>query len=844
VHQYSIPRRLRTLEPLGEQCTDQSGQHITHSGHGHARIAITAECQGSTPYSLAGTGNQAADPLEYQRTAKASDQPSTGIDPVSLHRCRIATKQSARLCRMRCQHAMPTQGRRHAGLRQHVQRVGIEHAGPSTVQGSVEQPSAPDGPAQPRTHDDGSSLFQRGQITVLLVDTTRHYFRAACENRWHVLAARQHGDLACASAQGGFSGKHDGPTHSVIAPQQKQMSEHSFMGRTWARRQHLLPACQVKALCHGQFERWPRLYQAGKFQLTHLIRPLGGEQPGVEGDEGDGHVRPDRAALHDSTVRMQATGNIDGHYRQTGPIDFLDGIAINTAYGALQPGAQQGIQQYAAHFRIDVPGTDIHPGLPGPLCGLRRVTPEPCERRNGVNLHFPPGLLREQGNQVAITGIVATTTENRESSGFGPAPQQRSPGGLCGALHELQSGYAGLDNGGIQTARLGSGKKLAGQFGSSGHVNAPILWQNHRPACHRLAIMPISAPPPAELARAIGDMAKALGFQQTGISEPDLAQHERWLDAWLSAGYQGEMQWMASHGTKRTRPAELVPGTRRVISVRMDYLPGDTLMARRLSQPDVAYISRYALGRDYHKLMRRRLQQLAEGIQALIGPFGYRAFVDSAPVMERALAAQAGLGWIGKNSMLLNRHAGSFFFLGELFTDLPLPVDTSDAEDHCGRCTACLDRCPTDAFVDARVLDARRCISYLTIELKGAIPEGLRPLMGNRVFGCDDCQLVCPWNRFAKASREEDFAPRHRLDQAELVELFRWDEEQFLRYTEGSPIRRIGHERWLRNLAVGLGNATTSIPVIEALRARLTHPSALVQEHVAWALARHGVSSG
>lgn len=354
--------------------------------------------------------------------------------------------------------------------------------------------------------------------------------------------------------------------------------------------------------------------------------------------------------------------------------------------------------------------------------------------------------------------------------------------------------------------------------------------------------MPTSADA-ADLAAEIRRLADALGFQQIGISAPDLAQHERWLESWLAAGYHGEMQWMASHGAKRTRPAELVPDTRRVISVRMDYLPGDTQMARRLSQPDLAYISRYALGRDYHKLMRRRLQQLAEQIEGLIGPFGYRAFVDSAPVMERALAVQAGLGWFGKNSMLINRQAGSYFFLGELFTDLPLPVDEPYTQDHCGSCSACLDRCPTDAFVGPQVLDARRCISYLTIELKGAIPEELRPLMGNRVFGCDDCQLACPWNRFARETREADFAPRHRLDQAELVTLFRWSEDEFLRYTEGSPIRRIGHERWLRNLAVGLGNATTSIPIIEALRARLDHPSALVREHVGWALERHGIRS-
>ena len=353
-----------------------------------------------------------------------------------------------------------------------------------------------------------------------------------------------------------------------------------------------------------------------------------------------------------------------------------------------------------------------------------------------------------------------------------------------------------------------------------------------------------SSPDYAALADRIRSIAAELGFQQLGISDANAGAHEQHLQDWLDAGFHGEMEWMASHGTKRSRPAELVPGTRRVISVRMDYLPTDTQMARRLSERNMAYISRYALGRDYHKMIRRRLQHLAEQIRELIGPFGYRAFVDSAPVLERAFASHAGLGWIGKNCMLINPKAGSYFFLGELYTDLPLPVDEPFTSNHCGSCSACLSRCPTDAFVGPHVLDARRCISYLTIELKGAIPEELRAPMGNRIFGCDDCQLVCPWNKFARHTGEPDFSPRHKLDQADLVTLFRWEEEEFLKNTEGSPIRRIGHERWLRNLAVGLGNAQTSIPVIEALRSRLAHPSELVREHVEWALSRHGVGVG
>lgn len=345
------------------------------------------------------------------------------------------------------------------------------------------------------------------------------------------------------------------------------------------------------------------------------------------------------------------------------------------------------------------------------------------------------------------------------------------------------------------------------------------------------------------LALSIKQWGRELGFQQVGIAGLDLGEHEQHLQRWLDAGYHGEMDYMGAHGSKRSHPEQLVPGTMRVISLRMDYLPGDTHMAQRLAEPEKAYVSRYALGRDYHKLIRKRVQHLAERIQQDIGPFGFRAFVDSAPVLEKAIAQEAGLGWIGKNTLVLNRKAGSYFFLAELFVDLPLPVDEPHASEHCGRCTACLDICPTAAFVGPYVLDARRCISYLTIELRGAIPTELRSLIGNRVFGCDDCQIVCPWNRFARPSGEGDFQPRHQLDNAELAQLFLWDESRFLSNTEGSPLRRAGYERFLRNLAVGLGNAPSSIPVLEALKARREHPSELVREHVEWALAAHAQRS-
>ncbi|MBO9827095.1 tRNA epoxyqueuosine(34) reductase QueG [Xanthomonas sp. A2111] len=350
------------------------------------------------------------------------------------------------------------------------------------------------------------------------------------------------------------------------------------------------------------------------------------------------------------------------------------------------------------------------------------------------------------------------------------------------------------------------------------------------------------ADPHAAAAR-IRALAHTFGFQRCGIAGIELQQDEAHLRDWLEQGLYGTMHWMAQHGDKRSRPAELIPGTLRVISVGLDYGRNDDDSAwDTLHDGERAYVARYALGRDYHKLMRNRLQKLADRIQDEIGPFGHRVFVDSAPVLERALARDAGLGWIGKHTCLIDRNGGSWFFLGEIYVDLPLPIDPP-ASAHCGTCTRCIDVCPTQAIVAPYRLDARRCIAYLTIEHDGAIPEELRPAIGNRIFGCDDCQLICPWNKFAKRSDEPDFRARNDLDKATLAQLFAWEEDEFLRRTEGSAIRRSGHERWLRNLAVALGNAPTTPQVLTALGARAQHPSPLVREHVQWALARHAATS-
>jgi len=341
-----------------------------------------------------------------------------------------------------------------------------------------------------------------------------------------------------------------------------------------------------------------------------------------------------------------------------------------------------------------------------------------------------------------------------------------------------------------------------------------------------------------ELAQKIKEWGVELGFQQIGITDTNLESAENHLKNWIDKDFHGDMDYMHKHGLKRSRPDLLHPGTVSIISARMDYLPETNEQINQvLDNPISAFISRYALGRDYHKILRHRLQKLATKIESEVGDFGYRAFVDSAPVLEKAIAEKAGLGWIGKHSNLINRKAGSWFFLGEIYTDFPLPSDLQ-ASSHCGKCIACIDICPTQAIVAPFQVDARLCISYLTIELHGSIPEELRPSIGNRIYGCDDCQLICPWNRFAKLSTEKDFNPRHNLNNSQLTELFLWTEEEFMKKMEGSAIRRIGHDRWLRNIAVALGNAKTSNQNKEALLQRLSHPSEIVREHVEWALDR------
>jgi epoxyqueuosine reductase len=454
------------------------------------------------------------------------------------------------------------------------------------------------------------------------------------------------------------------------------------------------------------------------------------------------------------------------------------------------------------------------------------------DQRVGRALHmaFVPGRVQQGARDGGLAGAELAVQKNHQAR----RQRARQCGAQCqGAGFIMQEGFEMLH-------RLES---LPVKI----HSEAAIMPSN-----------PASDDACAALAIALKGWGRALGFAEIRIADIDLAAAEPGLQAWLDAGHHGEMDYMAAHGSKRARPAELVPGTRRVIVARMDYLPdagdagaevggkGDDWRARELSRlqaPEAAVISLYARGRDYHKVMRQRLQQLAQKIEEAIGAFGYRVFTDSAPVMEVALAQRAGLGWRGKHTLLLSREAGSMFFLGEIYTDLPLPVDAA-ISDHCGSCRACIDICPTQAIVAPYRLDARRCISYLTIELRGSIPVALRPLIGNRVYGCDDCQLACPWNKFAQTAGIPDFDVRNGLDEARMADLFGWSAADFDARLQGSPIRRIGHACWLRNLAVGLGNALrvatpdAAREIVAVLQQRADDPSPLVREHVAWALAQ------
>ena len=545
-----------------------------------------------------------------------------------------------------------------------------------------------------------------------------------------------------------------------------------------------------------------------------------------------------RSAQHPPCIRAQPRGDIDSQHRRARAIDSRYRLYIVAAHIAAQTGSQQGVDDHPPRLQGQLGEIDYPDAIGERLLSRQQRIADDFFRVSHLK-HCDPdaSFVTHIRNQETITTIVARTAKNLQTSRVRPGVQQAPERGLCSARHQHDTrNIVIMDSAVIQSAGLYCGIHCFAAICRlcQNYTHKPTTGRSHLPQAPRQQNT-------QALVQKIREWATELGFQQLAITGVDLGAHEGYLQKWLDAGYHGSMEYMARHGSKRSRPDELVPGTLRVISLRMNYLTPDTQALEVLASPQKAYISRYTLGRDYHKLIRKRLSQLASRIEAEMGGGEFRAFVDSAPVLERAVAEKAGLGWIAKNTMLINRDAGSWFFLGEIFTDLPLPLDAEQGSKHCGTCTACLDVCPTNAFTGPFQLDARKCISYLTIEHHGSIDPDLRPLMGNRIFGCDDCQLCCPWNKFAQATGERDFQPRHGLADVELVELFEWDEQTFLANTEGSAIRRIGYERWLRNLAVALGNAPHSDAVINALQGRRAHTSLLVQEHVAWALQQHGI---
>jgi epoxyqueuosine reductase len=464
-----------------------------------------------------------------------------------------------------------------------------------------------------------------------------------------------------------------------------------------------------------------------------------------------------------------------------------------------------------------------------------RIAAQPVRRCGGENQRLEARLPRETREHIPVAAIVPATADHGDAPGLWPPRPQDFECAFRRARHQSEAGDAALlDLPGVQGAHLRCGV-------DGGRTVHGANYTGRVPATTETSATPIE--PKRELKSALDALARNRGFDALGVANVAIPADAAHLQRWLAEGRHGEMGYMAKHGTRRTHPDELVPGTVRVLSARMNYWPADAKNANEtLEDADVAYVSRYALGRDYHKVLRNALQGLADDIIERIGPMGYRVFVDTGPVLEKALARDAGLGWIGKHTNLIARDGGSYFFIGEILTDLPLEADES-ATAHCGTCSACIPACPTGAITAPHQLDARRCISYLTIELHGTIPTELRRMMGNRIYGCDDCQLVCPWNKFARAAAHPDFKVRHRLDASRLSELFAWTEAEFLARTEGSAIRRIGYERWLRNIAVALGNAPTTEEHVAALALRAEDPSALVREHVAWALAEHEARS-
>ena len=730
----------------------------------------------------------------------------------------------------------------HRLPREQIECIGVNDRRLSSVDRGIPQGMTPGALAETGPQRNNARSIDQNLQRLWPIDAARDQLGTSSIDHRHMRLTGSHADQPCANPQGRFGTQHNRARHAVFATDSKHMSKSSLVdiSRPWRKQARQRYVEQFRVRLKWQEHVIGNL-QRIELQRSATIRPIGSELPALPADEADRRIGAQHLALGNSAIGIESGRNIKCELAPHVAVHLTDQRSGHARRRTRQAGAEQTIDQDIGSrqqsrfigYRNAATGLQPDGACPG------RITVRACAHRDNGNRESIG--LGQRCQQKRVAAVVATAGNHGERACVGPTSAQQRIRRRSRPLHQFGAGKAGRGNRRlIDAADLIDAVKRAGDVGA-GHDRD--YTEHCAPSLHDRMLAALRADPLTmptidyfALAADIRLWANELGFQQLGVAGVDLEKDEAYLLKWLDAGRHGEMDYMARHGSKRSRPDELLPGTMRVISVRMDYLPvGARDGWEVLADPDRAYVARYAIGRDYHKLMRNRLQKLATRIADQVGPFGYRAFVDSAPVLERALARDAGLGWIGKHTCLINRQAGSWFFLGELYTDLPLPLDTPETE-HCGTCRRCIDVCPTQAIVAPYQVDARRCISYLTIELRGDIPLELRRPMGNRIFGCDDCQLVCPWNKFARHSPESDFTPRHSLDDRSLIELFAWSEEEFLTRTEGSPIRRTGHLGWLRNIAVALGNASYSSATVEALQSRLAHPSELVREHVQWAL--------
>lgn len=814
-------------QALPDQAGNDAGQRVAHAGRGHGRRA-----EGTQRDPAVRRADQRAEALENDHGSVPAGQFAHRREAIALNLGGVDAQQASGLTGVRRQDPVTSL---LPMLRQPIQAVGIEHERLLASDQPVPHGIRPVRASQsgPQRDDIGTRNQCVKALAVFAIGP--HGLGQPGGQRGGVLDPGGHGDEPRAGLQRGSCGQQRRPGHPVITTDDQYVAEVALVGGRTARRQKTCRSFRVEQnrVHFLALERCVGNIQSSQRHRPRPVAGRAGQQTPLDRDEGDGCIGTDGDSHRLSGIRIQTRRDVERQDRRGTAVDRLEPSRDVLANLLIEAGAEYPIDDEVGpgESRIEFIRAMHGPArlMPGRPC-FASFALQPLRIGQSDQVHIETGGAGFPGHDIAIAAVVTAPADHDDPACVREATAQRLERRAAGALHQLETGDAELfDRVRVdRPALIGPIYSVSMSHGSD---------YTSRPGADEGRDV-------ADLKREIQAWGRELGFQQVGISDLGLDEAEADLEAWLAEGRHGEMEWMVRHGRKRSRPAELVPGTKSVVTVRMDYLPEAATDPLKLaSMTDRACISRYALGRDYHKVMRGRLKKLAGRIEDAVGAFGHRVFTDSAPVLEKPLAAKAGLGWIGKHTNLLNRHAGSWFFLGEIYTDLALEPD-SPVRDHCGSCRRCIDICPTDAITAPYQLDARRCISYLTIELKGAIPVEFRKAIGNRVYGCDDCQAVCPWNRYAQFSREDDFRPRDGLDAPRLVDLFGWDEEEFLSRTEGSAIRRIGHDRWLRNLAVGLGNAPTSNEVIRALRARSDHPAEMVREHVAWALEQHDASCG